>query len=314
MPTTFERADLQREQSFLEKSLQEAESPIGAALWQNRLAAVTAKLAALHEHPNTQASLALVFGGDAVVGTREIRADFAARALENFQGLVGVMFADTVGQGITQRGPIPFVEQSRLYVREMVRGSVGFLLEEKEDNQTSFVDSPLKSVVEKTIQVLDRLSSLSFEGDPLDGLNPRTVQCAHKFAETLVKSRSTAKLFANESELQLPDERVQLLYQRLDEARVTEEVKEMPGILLGLLPESGRFEFRPEGTQETMTGSASTDIQFRYISDRDFHEKYVMQPVLVKFRIVQLDRAGRVQKREFVLEDISLPPKSLTLG
>ena len=140
--------------------------------------------------------------------------------------------------------------------------------------------------------------------DPLAGLSPRVVQSAHRFAKALSTSHATAKILSDTKTVLLPEERVLALYQRLDEARVVEQLDKVPGVILGLLPESGKFEFKAAVTDETILGDTSTDIQFRYISDAYFHDQFVMRPVFATIRSLQIIRAGRPGKRDFVLEDV----------
>lgn len=300
------REDILRERASVLSHLADPQaSLLGSAVWRARLDSLDERLAEVGEGLETRASVALLFEGDPVVGTTEIRADFAAKMLDGFQNLVGVMFAQSSGRHLNGQGRAPLLDQSRLYVREMARGSVGFVLEERELEQTEFVDSSLKAVVEDAVGMIEAISLPAVQdADPLEGLSPRVIQSAHKFAKALATSHATAKIISDTHHVLLPEERVLALYQRLDEARVVEEVDRIPGVILGLLPDSGKFEFKAALSDQTTLGDTSTDIQFRYIADPMFHDRFVMRPVFATIRSLQIIRAGRPGKRDFVLEDV----------
>tara|TARA_R110002124_G_scaffold26251_1_gene94349 strand:+ start:1603 stop:2574 length:972 start_codon:yes stop_codon:yes gene_type:complete len=306
MARALVREDLMREREAVLGHLEDQDaSPLGAAVWRARLATLEEQLGDVGEELATHASVALLFEGDPVLGTTEIRADFAAKMLDGFQNLVGVMYAQSAGRHLSGQGRAPLLDQSRLYVREMARGSVGFVLEERESEQTQIVDSALKAVVEDAVGMIEAISLPAVIGqDPLAGLSPRVVQSAHKFAKALATSHATARILSDGKTVALPEDRVLALYETLDEARVVEEVEKVPGTILGLLPESGKFEFMAALSDETTLGDTSTDIQFRYYSDPMFHDRFVMRPVFATIRSLQIIRAGRPGKRDFVLEDV----------
>jgi hypothetical protein len=306
MARALVREDLMREREAVVNHLNAPDaSDLGAAVWRARLEVIDEQLEEVADELATQASVALMFEGDPVLGTTEIRADFAAKMLDGFQNLVGVMYAQSAGRHLNGQGRAPLLDQSRLYLREMARGSVGFVLEERGVAQAEFVDSALKVVVEDAVSMIETISLPPVPGeDPLAGLSPRVIQSAHKFAKALSSSHATAKILSDAKTVNLPEERVLALFQRLDNARVVEEVDKVSGTILGLLPESGKFEFKAAVTGETILGDTSTDIQFRYIADADFHDRFVMRPVVATIRSLQIIRAGRPGKRDFVLEDV----------
>ncbi|WP_226635283.1 hypothetical protein [Brevundimonas poindexterae] len=308
------KADLLRErQSVLSRLNDQSSSDLGAAVWRSRLATLEAKLNEVEEERSTRASVALLFEGDPVVGTTEIRADFAAKMLDGFQNLVGVMYAQSAGRHVRGLGRAPLLDQSRLYVREMARGSVGFILEEPEGQQQEIVDSALKSVVEDAVVMIETIAGPDRDVDVLEGLSPRVVQSAHKLAKALVSSHATAKIMSDDRTVLLPEDMVRTLFERLDEARIDEQVDRLPGTILGLLPESGKFEFKPVFSDETLLGDTSTDVQFRYIADPQFHDRFVMRPVYATIRSLQVFRAGRPGKRDYILEDVEArEPDGLT--
>ena len=80
---------------------------VGRSVFQTRLTDIDAQLAALEQYLETSGTIALMFGGAPVTGSRAIDADFTTRILDNFQTLVSKRVAlDELGS-LGQRGPVP---------------------------------------------------------------------------------------------------------------------------------------------------------------------------------------------------------------
>src|SRR5689334_856068 len=95
---------------------------VGQATFGARLSAIDSRLAALDEQIETGGSVALMFGGGPVTGSRAIDAEFATEILDNFQSLVSKRVAlDELGS-LGQRGPVPERAAVHLAITEMLRG------------------------------------------------------------------------------------------------------------------------------------------------------------------------------------------------
>jgi hypothetical protein len=72
----------------------------------------------------------VIFDGNPVIGSGDIRLDFTADVLDRYQKLIAIVLASGIDADFPKRGPLPGAEQSRLFIRDIVHGSMGFILEE----------------------------------------------------------------------------------------------------------------------------------------------------------------------------------------
>lgn len=122
-------------------------------MWEQRRKALLEEIESLQSRHETNAEVALMFGGQPVHGSEEIRLDFATRVLDSYQQIVATLAAERAGAELGARGRLPQAFSSRLFIRDMVRGSVGFLLEETKPSQNMLIPSFLKEAVNETTKV-----------------------------------------------------------------------------------------------------------------------------------------------------------------
>lgn len=88
MPTLLSLEALESDRAYVVQQLQEAREDVWGtvrSMWENRLAEIDEQIAALNVRQSNFASVALVFDGSPVVGSGDIRLDFAASALDAYQ-------------------------------------------------------------------------------------------------------------------------------------------------------------------------------------------------------------------------------------
>jgi hypothetical protein len=246
-----------------------------------------------------------------VRGSEEIRLDFTAKALESYQSVIATVAAMRGGQLMT-RGRLPAAFPSRLYLRDMLRGSVGFLIEESKPAQYLLVPSLLKESVDETTKIIDDLSgrdAAKFESRMRE-LSPRAVGAIKKLAKVLHDAGAETEIVADDAELTLSYENTASLFRRLDEVGLAERRENKAGILLGLFPERQQFEFKPSGDAPVFYGSVSEALDAKYLSDPEFARSIILKTVMATFLITSTIRGGVLQREEFVLEEIQL----LTVG
>jgi hypothetical protein len=275
-------------------------------MWEQRRNALLEEIENLQSQHDTRAEVALMFDGAPVKGSEEIRLDFATKVLDNYQLVVSTLVAQRAGAELGARGQLPRSFASKLFIRDMVRGSVGFLLEEPQQPQSQLLPSVLKDAVDEATDVLQDLSSTDVERfyTRLQKLSPRTIGAVKKMAKSLHDAGAITKIVSS-VEFRLDTVGTNSLYQRLTEIEIAESHETKVGTLLGLFPERQQYEFKPDDGP-VFYGPVSEALDAHYLSDRDFARSILLQAVTASFFVVTTLRAGQLQSQEKILEDIQL--------
>lgn len=126
MVTKVHRDALRGEIASLQELLAKSEDrdPLGSRSLRKRLANLEAELEAIEAHVGRSASVALVFDGGAVRGSSGIEADFAGKALLDYQELITKHVAVNQG-GLAERGRLAeqVHRQSQMTITGLVHGS-----------------------------------------------------------------------------------------------------------------------------------------------------------------------------------------------
>lgn len=317
MPTLLSIEALEADKLYVERQLSEADhSPWGTTrlMWQSRLAEIDQQIAALSVTRSNYATVAVIFDGNPVIGSGDIRLDFTADALDSYQKLVSLTLAvRLVREELPQRGPLPGANQSRLFIRDLVRGSMGFILEEIVPDQSEAFSTPLKDAVESTTRLLTTLSGGSDEDfeATIEETQPRLVGAVQRFAKVLYEAGASTRIVGDEHRLSLSTDEVGRLSRRLSEVEVDEKVEPVDGVLLGVLPDSREFELKPPGDDAvTIKGAISEELALKYTADAAFKERLLLQPVRAQIKVIRTSRNGRVVRERRVLEAIepAFPP------
>jgi hypothetical protein len=305
----------------LEGDLAFVESQIGASsipddtlrlMWEERRNALREEIAAEETKQRNHARVALMFKGLPVVGSQEIKLDFVAKALDNYQAIVASLAAEKAGAELGTRGRLPQPYSSRLFIRDMLRGSVGFLIEEPEPSQAELLPSALKDAVDETTRILDDLSASEapkFE-ERMRQLSPRTIAAIKRLAKVLHDSGAETQIVDDERELSLDHANTASLHARLTDLEYAERFERQDGVLLGLFPERQQYEFRPVGDGPVFYGPVSEAFDVRYLAEPDFARSILLKASTATFLVSSVLRGGVVQREERILEDIQLKASS----
>jgi len=253
---------LQAELSAVGALLKEATESgdyLGKYQFSRRKVALETEISAIHGTPEKLASVALLFGGSPVIGSRGISADFAGDALDKFQDLVSKTFAKTEWGSLGERGPIPLKHASHLMVTEVARGSFGFVLNEVSE-QTEIADTALKMQVEEVATLLQRTASpneLDFE-EAADTLDSRTLTALKNFFVTLDSNGATLRIVEDVADFTLDETAIRRGRRRTEATEIQENEITLVGVLAGVLPAHRKFELTLENGQ-TMYGSVSKE-------------------------------------------------------
>ncbi len=309
MATLLSMEALEADRRFVARQLAETDdNPWGTVrlMWRNRLSEIDETIAQQALAHSNYASVAVIFDGEPVVGSRDIRLDFATNALDSYQKIVALTAAaNQASEGLPLRGAPPGANQSRLYIRDLVRGSMGFILEEVAPDQTEMVATNLKDAVENTTELLLRLSRGSEEEfeTTLVNTQSRVVAAVQKFAKILRDAQASARIFGDRQKIALSINEVGRLSDRLSEIEVTEKDEMINGVLRGILPDSRKFELKPVGeNSRTITGEISEDVFLKYTANIEFKERFLLQSVHARIKVIHTTRKGRQIRERRILE------------
>jgi len=284
------------------------DDPIGRLSFGSRLAAIEAEIHRLAAATETTGSVALLFSGNPVHGSRSIAADFATSALKSFQDLVTKRIAGDEFGRLGTRGRLPERTASTLAIRELVRGSVGFVLEEHSEN-AELADTPIKKAIVEVTSIISQAAAEAeeeFEAS-VETLDPRILVSLRDFFQTLDDSGAAVRIVEESRDASLDSQAVHRARIRVDATEVRDiESESIVGELLGLLPDSRRFEMKLSDTGEVIRGSVGAALATRWLELIELPgERLVGQVWRTKMRIREIRERNRPPRNLYTLLGLS---------
>jgi len=238
----------------------EEDDPIGHFQFSARREDLQEQLRHLDTHVVKHAELGVFFGGGPVHGSRGINADFAGKALDELQALIAKRYSDQHGV-LNQKGRLPLANQSRMMITDIVRGSVGFVLEEA-GQAASLIDTPLYIVVDEIADILSRVGSAdeALFDEAASTLDQRILNSLREFFVLLDEQQATLRMISGNRDFQLDRTMISLARSRVQSIQIEESGEEIVGTLY-VLPTSHRFDFETqhEGAYVIFSGSISQE-------------------------------------------------------
>lgn len=261
------RSDL----AAVEGLLADAESagdPVGKLQYARRHEELEEQISRIKGIPEHTAGVALFFGGNPVIGSKGIMADFAGRSLETFQEMIAKRFAMLETGELGRRGPIPLKSSTQMMITDVARGSFGFVLEEATDNH-NLADTPLKLAVDEVSGLVTRIASADeelFEA-AVESVDQRLLGALRDFFKNLDDAGATLRIVEDSRDQSLGRSDIARARQRTEAMEIEEnETDTLVGELLGLVPVHRRFELRLVATGETIYGAVSADLSKTYVA------------------------------------------------
>lgn len=285
----------------------EEDDPIGRLSFTARLAKIEAQIQQLSATQENTGSVALLFAGDPVHGSRSIAADFATSVLRSFQDLVTKRIAGEEFGRLGARGRIPERTPSALAIRELVRGSVGFVLEENATNQ-EITETPIKKAIDDVTKLIGYAAAEAedeFEAS-VETLDPRMLVSLKDFFQTLDDGGAEVRIVEDQRDAILDSTAVHRARVRVEATEVLETEKEsIVGELLGLLPDSRRFEMKLLDTGEVIRGSVAAAFATRWLElIEQPDEKLVGQIWRTKMRVREIRERNRPPRNLYTLLEL----------
>lgn len=282
----------------------EEDDPIGRLSFGARLANIESQIQQLSAVQEKIGSVALLFAGAPVHGSRAIAADFATSVLKSFQDLVTKRIAGEEFGRLGARGRVPERTPSVLAIRELVRGSVGFVLEENTANQ-EIAETPIKKAIDDVTTLIGHAAAEAedeFEAS-VETLDPRMLVSLKDFFQTLDDGGAEVRIVEDERDATLDATAVHRARIRVEATEVLDTEKDsIVGELLGLLPDSRRFEMKLLGTGEVIRGSVAAALATRWLELIEKPgEKLVGQVWRTKMRVREIRERNRPPRNLYTL-------------
>ncbi|EMK6559419.1 hypothetical protein V9J42_003464 [Vibrio cholerae] len=216
---------------------------VGELQYREKLEKLDKEISLIKNANETNASVALFFGGEPVLGSQGILASFAGNVLENFQELVNKSFASKENGSLGERGKIPLKANSNLMITQVAKGSFGFILDEVSD-QIEITETSLKHTVDYVLELINASAQPDDETFEklIESLDKRVLQSLKDFFITLDKAHSTMRLVGDEQEYSLDSNWIHRARLRTEATEIEEDEDLVYLKVLGLLPEHCKFE------------------------------------------------------------------------
>lgn len=276
--------------------------PIGFMQFTQRKEHLQKKIEELNSAPELKASVGLFFSGAPVLGSKGIKADFVGRVIEGFQDLVSKQFAaEEIGE-TGKRGPIALKKNSDLMLTEIVRGSVGVVLEEASQNET-LAETELKIVVDHVTDAILTSAAVSSEvfEKLLEKIDHRYLTALGNLFTLLDDERALVRIVEGVRDIQLDSISIKRARDRLDSVHIDEDDSvEFSGRLF-LLPAHRRFELALLDGVTTIYGAVSSEFAKDKLNQLLNDGGVVGQTWKVRMNVRTITRQNREPKRTYTL-------------
>ena len=283
--------------------------PTVRGMWEQRRAELQRSLGLEEFRVETGVSVEIVFNGDPVVGREAIELGFASDALESFQALVSNVYAERVSD-VADRGPVRGRNASKLFIEDVVHGSMGFILVDKPDDQTEAFPTELSESVETALALIDQVSSVDPTGFDivLRDNSPRSISSLRNLTRVMHNAGAYARISTERSDHSISKVDLEIMLSRLNEAVKEEDGVLMHGELKGIFPQREEFEFIDAVTSVTLHGKASESVLVQYL-DPEFRRRYLNTAVIGQFKRTIIRRAGQAEVSQYILEHVREDPQ-----
>jgi len=281
-----------------------SDDPVARLCLGARLSAIEAeiqRLAAAHE---TVGAVALVFSGTPVHGSHAIAADLAKCVLKPFQELVLRRIAsDELGRP-GGRGRMAERRPCTLAIHELLRGPLGFVLEEARATP-ELADTPVKKAIDDVAETIGQIAAepeQEFEAC-LETLELQMLAALREFFQALDDGGTSVHIVEDKKETWLDVRAVHRARVRVEAADVQEsELDDLVGELLGLLPDSRRFEMKVLASGEVIRGAVAPALASRCLEIiRDPEERLAGEVWRATMRVREIRERDRPARCCFTL-------------
>lgn len=279
--------------------------PLGALSLNERLKDVLEQIDAEKKRKKNHAAVTLLFYGTPVDGSTGIDAQFAGRAIQDYQSALSKHMVSVAGGQLGTRGPIPERNLSRLNITDVVHGSFGFQLEESSDNEDFFSTALKQAVVDISVIMQDFSAPEEnrFE-EAIEKIDSRTFKSIKSLFSLAHKEGASFRIIDEEVEVVFDDVKVNRAFERVESVEFSEETTTVLGTLIGVIPIGRRFEFKIDGTEEFITGTIGKKLSADFIERIQQDQQFIGKRWSASFYIRTVTKPDGRIKINYVLTDL----------
>jgi hypothetical protein len=235
------------------------DDPIAKPLLTSRLQGLETELAALEKHPPARPEAELLFAGRPAVGSVGLDAKFASKVLDSFQDMVANHYSALRHGAVGSRGPRTGDEEARLCLTALPRGSFGLLLTQPQA-EDFIAAAQLSNAMDQITSLVEAAASgdAAF-ADAVEKFHPRVLTPFDRFLSALENQEASIQLRTTTRQCALSVEQVRAAKSRVADTKSETETIRAHGVCRGILLESWRFDFNPDG-QPPISGILANSV------------------------------------------------------
>ncbi len=240
----------------------------------------------------------LLFSGNAVIGSQGIKSDFLSKILKPFQEMINTQFALLRGRKKKSRK----VPNSNLYLTALPVGSFGVELSLCDQTTELFENSEVSIAIKEVMGLVadssidDETFEKRVENTPKKNLNS-----LKQFLKEISDEKSVLKMESNELGIELPEDKIQLAYDRVASINSEETEEFIDCVFRGMLLDSCRYE------AQIIDGKRISGFINELLSEEeliDYNRKFLNQECTIHIKKNKVKFATGREKIEYELLEI----------
>jgi hypothetical protein len=223
------------------------EDPLAKPLMASRLRGLERELVELEKQPPARPEAELLFAGGPAFGWVGLDAKFVSKVLDSYQDMVANHYSASRHGAVGSRGPRTGEEEARLCLIALPRGSFGLLLAQPQA-EDFIAAAQVSDVMDQITSLIEAAASgdAAFT-DTVEKFHPRVLTPLERFLNALEAQEASVRLRSATRQCELKIEQVKAAKARVTETKPETETIRLRGVCRGILLESWRFDFNPEG-------------------------------------------------------------------
>ncbi len=223
------------------------DDPLAKPLLASRLRGMEKELAEMEKQPPARPEAELLFAGGPAVGSVGLDAKFASKVLDAYQDMVANHYSASRHGAVGSRGPRTGEDEARLCLTALPRGSFGLLLAQPQADDF-IAAAQLSDAMDQITSLVEAAASgdAAFT-DTVEKFHPRVLTPLERFLNALETQEASVHLRSATRQCDLNGEQVKAAKSRVAETKPETQTIRLRGVCRGVLLESWRFDFNPDG-------------------------------------------------------------------
>jgi hypothetical protein len=223
------------------------DDPLAKPLLASRIRGLENELAEMEKRPPARPEAELLFAGGPVIGSVGLDAKFTSKVLDSYQDMVANHYSASRHGGVGSRGPRTGEDETRLCLTALPRGSFGLLLAQPQA-EDFIAAAQLSDAMDQITSLVEAAASgdAAFT-DTVEKFHPRVLTPLERFLNALETQEASVHLRSATRQCELNTEQVRAAKSRVVETKPETGTILLRGVCRGVLLESWRFDFNPDG-------------------------------------------------------------------